>query len=192
MRIIANPFVVILDANVLFPFRVRDVLLTFAYEGLFRARFTEEIMAEWTQNLLERKPSLENSINSQVNMIRQAFDECFVTGHMPLIEGLQMPDKDDRHVLAAAVRCSAQVIVTENKRDFPSDVLEEYDIEVLGADEMLVNTYELFPVEAARALGKVRGRYKNPRMNVSEFLLDLTRAGLPKLAATARRDIETL
>ena len=192
MSIVANPFVVILDANVLFPFRVRDVLLTFAHDGLFRARFTEEIMAEWTQNLLKRKPSLEDSINSQVNMIRQTFDECFVTGHMPLIEGLEMPDKDDRHVLAAAVRCSAQVIVTENKRDFPPDLLEEYDIEVLGADEMLVNTYELFPVEAARALGRVRGRYKNPHMNVSEFLLDLTRVGLPKLAATARRDIETI
>lgn len=192
MSIVANPFVVILDANVLFPFRVRDVLLTFAHDGLFRARFTEQIMAEWTQSLLKRKPWLEGSVTSQADMIRQTFDECFVTGHMPLIAGLEMPDKDDRHVLAAAIRCSAQVIVTENKRDFPPELLEEYDIEVLGADEMLVNTYELFPVEAARALGKIRERYKNPRMNLSEFLLDLTRAGLPKLAATARRDIESL
>lgn len=192
MSRVANPFVVVLDANVLFPFRVRDVLLTFAHEGLFRARFTEEIMAEWTRNLLARKPSLEDSITSQVDMIRCTFDACFVTGHMPLVEGLEMPDKDDRHVLAAAIRCSAQVIVTENKRDFPPGLLEEYDIEVLGADDMLVNTYELFPVEAARALRKVRGRYRNPAMNVSAFLLDLTRAGLPKLAATARRDIESI
>ncbi|SEK03746.1 hypothetical protein MAA5396_04309 [Marinovum algicola] len=192
MSIVANPFVVILDANVLFPFRVRDVLLTFAHEGLFRARFTDEIMAEWTENLIELKPSLEDSINSQARMIRQTFDECFVTGHMSLIEGLDMPDKDDRHVLAAAIRCSAQVIVTENKRDFPSGLLDDYDIQVLGADDMLVNTYELFPVEAARALGRVRRRYRNPSMTVSEFLLDLTRAGLPKLAAVARRDIEAL
>ena len=192
MSIVANPFVVILDANVLFPFRVRDVLLTFAHEGLFRARFTEEILAEWTENLIELKPQLKESVLSQADEIRQNFDECFVTGHMPLIEGLEMPDKDDRHVLAAAIRCSAQVIVTENKRDFPSDLLEEYDVHVLGADEMLVNTYELFPVEAARALGRVRARYRNPPMNVSEFLLDLTRTGLPKLAALARRDIEIL
>jgi hypothetical protein len=111
---------------------------------------------------------------------------------MPLVEGLDLPDKGDRHVLAAAIRCSAQVIVTENRRDFPKDILEEYDVEVLGADEMLVNTYELFPAEAVHALGKVRGRCKNPPMNVSEFFLDLTRAGLPKLAAIARRDIEFL
>lgn len=192
MSIVANPFVVILDANVLFPFRVRDVLLTFAHEGLFRARFTDEIMAEWMENLIELKPSLKDSIESQASMIRQTFDECFVSGHMSLIDGLDMPDKDDRHVLAAAIRCSAQVIVTENRRDFPSGLLEEYDIEVLGADDMLVNTYELFPVEAARALGRVRRRYRNPSMSVSEFLLDLTRAGLPKLAAAARRDIEAL
>lgn len=192
MSFVANPFVVILDANVLYPFRVRDVLLTFAHEGLFRARFTEEIMAEWTENLVHQKPELEESVKSQARMIRQTFDECFVTGHMSLIDGLEMPDMDDRHVLAAAIRCSAQVIVTENRRDFPPDLLEEYDIEVLGADDMLVSTYELFPVEAARALGRVRRRYKNPSMTVSEFLLDLTRAGLPKLAAVARRDIEAL
>lgn len=149
-------------------------------------------MAEWTQNLVRQKPALEESVKSQARKIRQTFDECFVSGHMSLIDGLDMPDKDDRHVLAAAIRSSAQVIVTENKRDFPPDLLEEYDIEVLGADDMLVSTYELFPVEAARALGRVRRRYKNPSMTVSEFLLDLTRAGLPKLAAVARRDIEAL
>ncbi len=192
MSFVANPFVVILDANVLYPFRVRDVLLTFAHEGLFRARFTEEIMYEWTKNLVQQKPELEESVKSQALMIRKTFDECFVTGHMSLIDGLEMPDKDDRHVLAAAIRCSAQVIVTENRRDFPPDLLEEYDIEALGADDMLVSTYELFPVEAARALGRLRRRYKNPSMTVSEFLLDLTRAGLPKLAAVARRDIEAL
>jgi hypothetical protein len=69
LSFVANPFVVILDANVLFPFRIRDVLLTFAHEGLFRARFTEQIMAEWTQNLLELKPWVKDSIHSQVDMI---------------------------------------------------------------------------------------------------------------------------
>lgn len=123
MSIVANPFVVVLGANVLYPFRTRDILFTFAHEGLFRARFTEEIVDEWTRNLLARKPELSESIRLQVNAIRGAFDECFVTGHMPLVEGLDMPDPDDRHVLAAAIRCSAQVIVTENKRDFPQDLL---------------------------------------------------------------------
>lgn len=192
MSILANPFVVILDANVLFPFRVRDVLLTFADEGLFRARFTEEIIDEWTRSLIELRPELSESVHSQVEKMRLTFDECFVTGHLPLVEGLNMPDPNDRHVLAAAIRCSAQVIVSENKRDFPDELLDEYDIEVLGADDMLVTTYELFPANAARALSKVRMRYRKPPMNKSEFLLDLTKSGLPRLAAFARRDIEQL
>jgi len=101
-------------------------------------------------------------------------------------------DADATPVLAAAIRASAQVIVTENWRDFPAAVLEEYGIETLGADDMLVSTYELFPSEAARALSRVRNRYKSPPMTASEFLFDLTKSGLPKLAATLRRDIEAL
>lgn len=104
MNFFANPFIVLLDANVLFPFRVRDVLLTFAQEGLFRARFTDEILDEWTRNLIRLKPNLENSVRQQEAALRREFDECFVTGHQPLIAGLNLPDKNDRHVLAAAIR----------------------------------------------------------------------------------------
>lgn len=108
MSFIANPFVVVLDANVLFPFRIRDVLLTFAQEGLFRARITDDILEEWTRSLIARKPHMEDSVRRQEQAIRAHFDECFVTGHRPLIAGLTLPDPDDRHVLAAAIRCLAQ------------------------------------------------------------------------------------
>lgn len=192
MSFVANPFVVVLDANVLFPVRVRDVLLTFAHEGLFRARFTDEILDEWTRNLITLKPDLEASVRRQEALIRENFDECFVQGYKPLISGLELPDKDDRHILAAAIRCSAQVIVTENLKDFPDEILEEHGLEALGADNMLVNTFELYPSEALRALRSIRRRYGNPPMNPSEFLMDLTRNGLPKFAAAVRRDIEML
>lgn len=185
MSVVANPFVAVIDANVLFPFRTRDVLLTFAHDGLFRARFTAEIIDEWTRSLIALKPHLNESVERQAAIIRREFEECFVTGHMPLVNGLELPDPDDRHVLAAAIRCSAQVIVTENRRDFPAIILDQYGVEVLTADE-------LFPSEAARSLRKVRCRYKSPPMTASEFLFDLTKSGLPKLAALAKRDIEVL
>lgn len=192
MSFVANLFVVVLDANVLFPFRVRDVLLTFAQEGLFRARVTDEILDEWTRSLIRLKPHLEESVRHQEAAIRREFDECFVTGHQPLIAGLILPDEDDRHVLAAAIRCSAQVIVTENHKDFPPDVLDDYDVETLSADDMLANTFDLFPKGGARALRKVRQRYRDPPMTASEFLFDLTRCGLSKLSAAARLEIEYL
>jgi hypothetical protein len=80
MNFVANPFVVILDANVLFPFRTRDVLFSFAQAGLFRARFTDKILDEWTRNLIRNKPQLEDSVRQQEVAIRAAFDECLVTG----------------------------------------------------------------------------------------------------------------
>jgi predicted nucleic acid-binding protein len=192
MNFVANPFVVVLDANVLFPFRIRDVLLTFAQEGLFRARFTNHILDEWTRSLISRKPQLGASVLAQEMALRREFDECIVTGYEPLIAGLSLPDKDDRHVLAAAIRCSAQIIVTENHKHFPASTLEDYDLETVGADDMLANTFDLFPKGGAKALKKVRARYRNPPMTPSEFLFDLTKCGLSKLSAAARSEIEYL
>jgi len=168
------------------------VLLTFAQLGLFRARITSTIMDEWTSNLIANKPQIEASVRQQAEAITEVFEECFVLGFEPLIEGLELPDKDDRHVLAAAIKCSAQVIVTENLRDFPNDILEQYGVEALNADDMLANTYDLYPIECARALRVVRRRYDNPHFTPSEFLLDLTKCGMPKLAAMARASIEYL
>ena len=74
MSNIADRFVVILDANVLYPFWVRDVLLRFAEAGLYRARWSQEILDEWTSSLLNKKPNLEKSIQSQeqaMNIQRQ-------------------------------------------------------------------------------------------------------------------------
>ena len=192
MSFVANPFVVILDANVLYPFRTRDVLLSYAQAGLFRARFTDEILDEWTRNLIRNKPQLEDSVREQEAAIRAAFDECLVTGYAPLIPGLGLPDENDRHVLAAAIKCSAQIIVTENHKDFPPETLEEYGVETLGADDFLANTYDLFPKSGARVLKQVRQHYDKPPFTRSEFLMDLIKSGMPKLAALARTDIEYL
>ncbi|WP_199559135.1 hypothetical protein [Nioella nitratireducens] len=90
MSHIANPFVVVLDANVLYPFRMRDVLFTFAQQGLFRARFTTDIIDEWTRNLIANKPDLEASVLQQAAIVAEVFDECFVEGYEPLIEGLDL------------------------------------------------------------------------------------------------------
>jgi hypothetical protein len=80
--------------------------------------------------------------------------------------------------------------VQVHHRDFPAEKLAPYDVETLSADDMLANTYALFRQGGARALRKVRQRYNNPPMTASEFLLDLTKNGLSKLAALARQDIE--
>ena len=185
---IADRFVVVLDANVLFPFRKRDVLLRFYHAGLFRARWSEEILDEWTRNLLALKPHLEDSIRAQQTAMCDHFPEALVMGHDPLVGALDLPDPDDRHVLAAAIQCGAQHIVTENLVDFPSDKLKPYDIEAIDADEFLSRTFDLYPAEALTVLRKLRTHYNNPPYSPPEFVLDLTAKGLPKLAARARQN----
>ncbi len=114
LRHLADRFTVVLDANVLYPFRVRDTLLRFHEGGLFRARWTEQIIDEWTENLIRNRPELEASVLAQVEQMRLHFDEAWVRGHETLIPSLQLPDPKDRHVLAAAIVCGAQHIVTSN------------------------------------------------------------------------------
>ncbi len=188
---LADRRVALLDANVLFPFRKRDILLRFYHAGLFRAQWTERILDEWTVNLLERKPHLEPSVSSQRHAMHEHFAEALVTGYEPLIETLELPDADDRHVLAAAIRCGAQHIVTDNLADFPAEVLARFDIEAVDADGFLSRTFDLYPSEALGVLRTLRKTYSNPPFTPSEFVRDLTARGLPRLAAqTEERQAE--
>jgi len=189
---VADRFVVVLDANILYPFRVRDVLLRFAEAGLFRARWSPEILDEWARNLVAEKPHLEASVRSQQEAMARAFPEALVEGYEGLIQALDLPDETDRHVLAAAIRAGAQHIVTENLRDFPAEATRPYGIEAVTADAFLSGTFELYPAEAMAALRRTRTAYRNPPMPPSEFLFDLMRVGLARTAAFARRDIDLL
>ncbi len=183
MTRLADPRVALLDANVLFPFRKRDILLRFHHAGLFRARWTERILDEWTLNLLEQKPHLEPSVRSQRHAMREHFGEAVVTGYEPLIGTLELPDADDRHVLAAAIRCGAQCIVTDNLSDFPAEVLAKFHIAAADADGFLSRTFDLYPSEALGVLHSLRKAYSNPPFTPLEFVCDLTAKGLPRLAA---------
>ena len=182
----ADPPIALLDANVLFPFRKRDILLRFHHAGLLRARWTERILDEWTLNLLEQKPHLERSVRSQRHAMREHFPEAEVTGFEPLIGTLELPDADDRHVLAAAIRCGAQHIVSDNLADFPAEVLGRFDIEAVDADDFLSRTFDLYPSEALGVLRTLQEAYRNPPFTPAEFIRDLTVKGLPRLAAQTR------
>ena len=130
MSEVADRFVVVLDANVLYPFLVRDVLLRFAEGGLYRARWSMQILDEWNAALISDKPALRTSVLSARDAMGRTFPEAMVDGYEYLIPALELPDKNDRHVLAAAIVSGAQHIITENLRDFPPEVLAPFDIEV--------------------------------------------------------------
>ncbi len=101
-------FVVLYDACVLYPAPLRDLLVRIANTGIVRARWTELILDECFRNILEQRPDLKpEALRRTRELMTQAVPDCLVTGFETLIAGLSLPDKDDRHVLAAAVRAGA-------------------------------------------------------------------------------------
>ena len=192
MSNVADRFVVVLDANVLYPYTKRDALLRFAEAGLFRARWSTKILDEWTRNILRNKPELEQSIKSQVDAMTEAFPEACVDGGEELIRALDLPDPDDRHVLASAIVVGAEQIVTDNLKDFPENKLDEYGITAVSADDFLSSTFELYEAEALKAIRKMRIDYNNPPFTQSEFIIHLQSNGLPQLAAMLKPYIENL
>ena len=183
MRHLSDRFAVILDANVLYPFLTRDVLLSLAHAGLYRPLWSAEIMREWRDRLVEKKPAKAEKIAATARLMDGHFPEAQVIGYESLIPALLLPDPGDRHVPAAAIRGGAQAIVTENIRDFPNETLAAYDIEAITADEFCLSTIQLYQADAIQTLRAMRQRYTAPPMTPAELLLALSACGLVQTAA---------
>lgn len=111
-------FTVFYDANVLYPAELRNILMHLALAGLFRAKWSAAVHEEWMSSLLEKRPDLDRAKLERTRALMDKHaEDALVTGYEDLIPGLQLPDADDRHVLAAAIRGRADVIVTMNLRD---------------------------------------------------------------------------
>src|SRR5450432_3552157 len=134
------------DASVLYPSELRNLLMHLALTGLFRARWSAGVHEEWIRALLRRRPDLSREKLERTRMLMDKHASgALVTGYEDLIESLQLPDPDDRHVLAAAIRGRADVIVTMNLRDFPEAVLDSFGIEAQHPDEFILHLLGLSP-----------------------------------------------
>ena len=177
-------FVVIYDACVLYPAPLRDLLIHLAVTGLFSARWTNHIHDEWTHSLLRKRPDLRDRLARTRALMDEAVEDCLVTGYEPLIGGVDLPDPNDRHVLAAAIRAGAQLIVTFNKRDFPTDKLEPYDIEAIDPDQFIVEQMELHEGAVIEAVRSMRSTLKNPPIAPDTLIETLS---AQRLVITAER-----
>ena len=185
-------FTAVFDACVFYPATLRNLLLQLATTGLFRARWTAEINDEWMRSLLRDKPDIDPS---RLELMREQMDRAvpdgLVTGHEALIDGIKLPDADDRHVVAAAVRCHAAVIVTTNLRDFPNAALEPYGLSAQHPDEFISDLIDLEPGTVCGAVKTVRRRLKAPPY-AAAALLDLLQAQGLLGTATRLRGFVTL
>ena len=180
-------FIVLYDACVLYPAPLRDLLVRIANTGVVRARWSEAILDECFRSILRNRTDLEpEALKRTRDLMNDAVPDCLVSGFESLIEGLQLPDPDDRHVLAAAVRSGAQAIITFNLSDFREEKLAPYDIEPKHPDDFVIETIDLAPALVARVVSEQAGALKNPPRTPPELLDILRRQGLIQSVARLR------
>lgn len=153
-----------------------------ALTGAYRARWSEQIHDEWTRNVLKNRPDLTSAqLDRTVELMNRAVPDCLVKDYEPLVKGLDLPDEDDRHVLAAAIKCGASVIVTYNLRDFPAEILKCFEIEALHPDVFLSDIWDLDQAAVLEAARRQRASLKNPTHTPCELLDTLLKQQLPEL-----------
>lgn len=159
----------------------------------FRARWTEEIHDEWTRNLLANRNDLDaTQLQRTVELMNIAVPGCLVENYDCMIESLELPDPDDRHVLAAAIKCQADVIVTNNLKDFPEDVLSKFEIEAQSPDTFLSHLFDLNSPAFCSAVRQQRERLKNPEYTAEELLDVFYNQGLPLTITKLKEVIDLL
>jgi predicted nucleic acid-binding protein len=177
-----STFTAVLDANVLFSIRLTSLLMELAMSGLFRPRWSPDIHREWMEAVSKARGIPITKLSFRRDSMNEAVPDGCVDGYQTLIPALSLPDPNDRHVLAAAIRCHADAIVTFNATDFPAAIIGPYGIHTRHPDDFIldvdgVNQGTLIAV--ARADFK---HYKTPPLDPDAYIDGLRIAGAPKTA----------
>lgn len=178
------PFPVVLDACSLFPFTVRDTLLRAAEQDLYLPVWSKDILEEMRRNLVREGRSTEEKSHRLVSEMRRAFPEAEITDYEFLIPSMPN-DPKDRHVVAAAVRSGAQLIVTENLKDFRN---LPKGIEIKPSDDFLCNLHDLAPDLMAQSVINQAVALKNPPRTAEDILRGLEKTA-PKFVSRLRPQI---
>jgi predicted nucleic acid-binding protein len=186
-------YTAILDACVLYPAPVRDILLSLAEAGVFRARWTNMIQDEWIRNVLTNRPELKaETLKTTAATMNQVIEDCLVENYEYLIESLTLPDPNDRHVLAAAIVGHADAIVTFNLKDFPPEIVAKHGIEILHPDDFFADQYDLDPPRALTVIKRIRARLKKPPLTAEQLIDNYESLGLVQTAALLRKAIHLI
>jgi predicted nucleic acid-binding protein len=172
-------FTAFLDASVLYPAPLRDLLLELAVADLYRAKWSDAVHEEWIAAVLRTRADLTRAQLQRTRDLMNAHTrDALVTDFEQLIEILDLPDPNDRHVLAAAIKGRADLIVTANLKDFPKEKLERWGIEAQHPDEFLTHQFHLSQPTFLQAVRTVRLRLRSPPKSVDEYLDTLRAQGL--------------
>ncbi len=185
--------IALLDASVLYPAPLRDLFMNLAVLDVFQARWTNQIHDEWTRNLLKNRPDLSAS---QIERTRALMNlhvrDCLVSNFEHLIPALQLPDLDDRHILAAAIHSQSKRIITANLKHFPARSLETYDIQALSPDDFVLQLFETQQIGVLTALREQRSNLQKPPITARTLLEILEQQGLKRSVAHLKNHLEMI
>lgn len=174
-------FTCVLDTNVIYPIDVRDLLFWLAYYELYTPKWSHHIFDEWAE-VMRRKGLDESEILKRIGRANRAFPDALVENYEQLIKGLSLPDPKDNHVLAAAIKTNANVIVTNNLKDFPEAYLSSFGLTVKSADDFITDIIDLNPEKAIQAFRKLVLNRRNPMMDELQMLERYRNLGLVESA----------
>ncbi len=170
-------FTCVLDTNVIYPLWIRDLLLWFAFYELYTPKWSKNIFDEWI-SVMKRKGIEGKEIKKRTKKMNLAFPDALVLNYESLIDTLELPDKNDKHVLAAAIKTNADLIITNNLKDFPKDYLLGFGLKAKNPDDFLTDIIDLSHKLSVQAFKKLVLNKKNPPYNEYDVLDILRNNGL--------------
>jgi hypothetical protein len=182
-----STFTVIFDANVLYGQRIRSLLMNLTMSGLFRAKWSADIHREWMTAVAEKAGIGVAQLERTRQFMDASVPDALVAGYDDLIPALTLPDLDDRHVSAAAIRCGASAIVTFNAKDFPDAEVSKYGVHTKHPDHFIRDVDGLSPGVVAKAAKADRLHYRHPPLSIDEYIEGIKTAGLPMVACHLNR-----
>jgi hypothetical protein len=182
-----EPSVAVFDACILYPFHLRNIVVQAAVDRLVDARWTDEIHDEWIRNLAADAPTIPvERLHTTRRLMNDALPGATVSGYEDLIATVNLPDPDDRHVVAAAIAAGASIILTWNLRDFPATALKKYSLHAQTPDVFFADIYDQAPDLAVGALANARRNLNKSRVSASDFVDILNNQKLRQLAKRMR------
>lgn len=174
-------FKCVLDTNVIYPIEIWDILFWFAHYDLYTPKWSAHIFDEWKDVMIRNQVSVEEA-EKRIQRAHIAFPDALVKNYSGLIDSLELPDPKDKHVLAAAIKTNANVIVTDNTKDFPKEYLASFGLTAKKADDFLTDIIDLNPDQAVKAFKELVLYRRNPDLDEFQVLDILRNRGLTETA----------
>lgn len=188
-----EPPVAVFDACILYPFHLRNIVTQAAVDRLVEARWTDAIHEEWIRSVAARVPTIPiERLQNTRELMNQALPTAMVDGYEDHIPAVNLPDPNDRHVVAAGIAAIASVILTWNLRHFPAKELKKFGLRKDTPDAFLSGLYDQVPDLMTSSLANARRNLTKSRVSAGNFIDILKNQQLVEVAKHAQKHVADL